>query len=205
MKSATLLVTIGLAFFMAVFATVSVAAPLPAGTKLLIQQGVGSDVNTPCYEGSCFGMEINPGIVTWTDFGPGTDGGIVVGKSQISGEQEIDKDSALPGELSSAWSFFGANGTFFTAPDGDTLNIFDDTSCAGADCIGKTELKVFNIAWNGTIIPIGSKDGCNNPLCTPDQVNGIFVSDWQIDLEKKTWSMVFNSVAPTGPSTDMTF
>lgn len=205
MKSATLRVTIVLAFFMAVFTTTAVAAPLHAGTKLLLEQGMGSDTNHSCDTGSCFGMEASPGIITWIDLGPGTDGGIVVGKSQISGGQEIDKDSALPGELSSAWSFYGNYGTFFTAPDGDTLNIFDDNSCAGADCIGKTELKVFNIAWNGTIIPIGSKDGCNNPLCTPDQVNGIFVSDWQIDLEKNTWSMVFNSVAPTGPSTDMTF
>jgi hypothetical protein len=198
MKSATLLVTIVMAFFMAVFTTTAVAAPLPAGTKLLIQQGVGSDVNTPCYEGSCFGMEVNPGIVTWIDLGPGTDGGIVVGKSQSSGGQEFDKDSALPGELSSAWSFFGVNGTFFTAPDGDTLNIFDDASCTGADCIGKTELKVFNIAWNGTIIPLGSKNGCNNPSCTPDQLNGILVSDYQIDLVNKTWSLVFNSVTQTG-------
>lgn len=205
MKSATLLVTIVLAFFMAVIATTAVAAHLPAGTKLLIEQGVGSDVNTPCYEGSCFGMEVNPGIVTWIDFGPGTDGGIVVGKSQLSGGQEIDKESTLPGELSSAWSFYGNYGTFFTAPDGDTLNIFNDASCTGVDCIGKTELKVFNIALNGSIIPMGSKDGCNKPLCTPDQMNGIFVSDYQIDLDKKTWSLVFNSVAPMGPFIGMTF
>jgi hypothetical protein len=205
MNNPRLLSAIVSAVFIAVFATTAVAAPLPAGTKLLIQQGVGSDVNTPCSEGSCFSMEVNPGIVIWTDFAPGTDGGIVVGKSQLSGGQEIDKDSTLPGELSSAWSFFGANGTFFTTPDGDTLNIFDDASCTGAGCIGKTELKVFNLAWNGTIIPLGSKDGCNDPSCTPDQMNGIFVSDYQTDLVNKTWSLVFNSVAPMGQLIGITF
>jgi hypothetical protein len=150
-------------------------------------------------------MEVTPGIVIWTDFGPGTDGGIVAGKSQLSGGQEIDKDSILSGELSAAWSFYGNFGTFFTAPDGDTLNLFDDASCTGADCIGKTELKVLNMALNGMMIPLGSKDGRNNPLCTPDQLNGIFVGDYQIDLDKKTWSIVFNSVAQMGQLIGLTF
>jgi hypothetical protein len=63
-------------------------ALLPAGTELHITQGVGSGLNIPCSAGSCFSMEVAPGTLQWTDFGPGTDGGIVVGKSQLSGGQE---------------------------------------------------------------------------------------------------------------------
>ena len=54
--------------------------PMPANTKLSVTQGSGSASNVPCSAGSCFGMDQIPGTVLWADFGPGTDGGIVVGK-----------------------------------------------------------------------------------------------------------------------------
>jgi hypothetical protein len=69
-------------------------------------------------------MEQAVGVVTWTDFGPGTDGGIVVGKAQASGGQETNPASAAPGQLSNVWSFFGSNGTFYSIPGGDTQNIY---------------------------------------------------------------------------------
>ena len=65
------------------------AAPLPAGTSLTIQPGVSSTVNMPCSSGSCFAMEVAPNFYIWTNIAPGTDGGIVIGKSQIG--QDTDR------------------------------------------------------------------------------------------------------------------
>ncbi|MCK9419797.1 MAG: hypothetical protein M0R70_10510 [Nitrospirae bacterium] len=179
---------------------------LPAGTLLGIDQGTGSGLNTPCETGSCFGMELSPGSIYWTDFGPGTDGGFVVGKAQASGGQEIS-NIATDGELTNAWGGAGGYATFFTSSSG-TLNIFNSTSCTGADCIYKTELKVFNEAWNGSIIPFGSAAGCTLPSCTWDQINGIFVNDYQIDQSDpvhKTWSMSYSQVLPAGPMAGVNF
>ncbi len=175
--------------------------PLPAMTKLKITPGVGSASNTPCTTGSCFGMEVATGVVTWTDFGPGTDGGIVIGKAQLSGGQEGPGGGSLstPGELSDVWNFFGSNGTFFTSPGGDTKNIYDSAPCSGADCIYKTELKVFNVSWNGNIIPMGSEAGCIHANCSDNQKNGINVNDWQIDpVTGGVWSMNYTQVVPSG-------
>lgn len=182
----------------AAFASSSMAAPLPAGTKLLLDMGNATSV-TPCTAGSCFSMEVATGFKIWTNFQGGTDGGFFVGKNQISGGQELAPSAAntTSGELTTAWLFFGNYGTFFTDPNG-TTNIFDDTSCAGAACTGKTALNVFNVAWNGGIIPMGSAAGCALPACTANQLAGIFISNYQIDLLAKTWSLDYSQVVPSG-------
>ena len=180
------------------------AAPLPAGTRLSITQGVGSALNVPCTTGSCFGMEVQPGYVVWTDYGPGSDGGIVIGKAQKSGGQELapNASNTATGEMTNAWYFFGTYGTFFTYPGGNTQNIFDNAPCAGASCIGKTDLKVFNVAWNGYTILMGSAAGCTLLNCTPNQQAGIFVSDYQINpVSGGAWSMNFSQVVPATPPT----
>jgi hypothetical protein len=182
--------------------------PLPNGTLLGLDQGAGSATNTPCITGSCFGAETLPGIVQWTDFGPGTDGGIVVGKAQASGGQEagLSNANSTPGELTAAWLFFGAYGTFFTSPGGDIQNIFDKASCAGAACLEKTTLAVFNVARNGDIYPLGSVAGCTNPNCTDDQRNGINVDDYQINpVTGGAWSMKYNQVVQNGQFTGVKF
>ncbi len=192
------------------FACDSTTAPgmalMPAGTVLHITQGVGSGINVPCSVGSCFSMEVSPGTLAWTDFGSGTDGGIVVGKSQTSGGQETSPSAinTTPGELSNAWSFFGAYGTFYTVPGGDTKDIYCNTSCSGADCIKKTELKVFNVAWNGSIIPLGSEAGCTLSNCSSAQKEGIFVNNWTID-PVTGWSMSYSQVVPSGGFTNVKF
>ena len=182
----------------AAFASSSMAAPLPAGTKLLLDLG-NSAATAQCTAGSCFSMEVAPGFTVWTNFQGGTDGGFVVGKNQLSGGQELAPSSAntTSGQLSAAWLFFGNYGTFFSNPGGNT-NIFDDTSCAGAACTGKTALNVFNVAWNGGIFPMGSAAGCSHPNCTADQVAGIFIKDYTIDLTNKKWSMDYSQVVPSG-------
>ncbi len=185
-------------------------ALLQNGSVLRITQGVGSAINTPCSVGSCFSMETAPGVLFWTDFGPGTDGGIVVGKSQKSGGQETGPSNTnnTPGELSNAWFFFNAYGTFYTAPDGGTKNIYCNTSCTGADCIYKTELKVFNVAWNGNIIPMGSEGGCTQWTgnCSPAETEGIYVKSYTIDpIEGGAWSMNYAQVVPTGSFTGVRF
>ncbi len=183
-----------------------VGDPLPAGTLLGIDPGFGSGPNIPCATGSCFGMEVSPGFVLWTDYGPGTDGGFVLGKNQLPGGQEIDGTNPNPGELSDAWYFFSNYGSFFTSPDGGALNKFDKAPCAGSGCIGKTELKVLNVAWNSGLIPMGSAAGCALPACTPDQLAGIFVTDYQIDpVTGGAWSINYNQVVPNGSFSGVKF
>lgn len=160
------------------------AAPLDSRTLLTIEPGIGSQPNLPCLTGSCFGMQVAPGFIVWTDLSPGTDGGIVVGKAQRSGGQE-DAPSATnntPGEMTAAWLFFANYGTWFSAPGGE-LNRYDDTSCKGRDCLGKTELKAFWVAWNGGLPDIlGSPDiPCLVSSCTPDQAIGSYVRNYTID------------------------
>jgi hypothetical protein len=177
------------------------AAPLAAGIKLGITQGLGSSQSTVCPTGSCFSMELAPGFIFWTDYRGGSDGGFVVGKDQKSGGQELalsDTNSAT-GEMTAAWLFFGNYGTFFSTPGGST-NIFDDAPCAKAACIGKTDLKVFIVAWNGNTVPMGSAVGCSQAACTPDQQAGIFVSDYQINpVTGGAWSIDYSQVVPANP------
>ena len=168
--------------------TLSSAAPLPDGMKLSITAGVGSGFDVQCPTGSCWGMEILTGRYAWTDILPGTDGGIILGKNQKSGGQEINGLSSNDGEIVAVWSFAGNYGTFFTAPvqgfttNGASLNQFDSASCSGAGCLGKTTLGTWHMAWGGYANLLGSADGCPRPtLCTPDQMAGIGVSNWTVN------------------------
>ncbi|MDO8706905.1 MAG: hypothetical protein Q7J84_18415 [Sulfuricaulis sp.] len=191
------------------------AAPLASGTALKIAPGVGSANNIPCASGSCIAAEAAPGFVIWIDLKPGTDGGFIVGKSQTSGGQETGPDpfnNTAPGQVTAAsfitFGFASGNATLFTLPDGGSVNIFDDASCTKAACIGKTALMTLNVAVNGNSIPIGSAAGCTGPggiNCSPDQLAGIFVNNYTIDLVGKTWSMDYAQAVPTGPFQGMKF
>jgi hypothetical protein len=179
------------------------AAPLPVGTKLGITQGVGSGANVPCPTGSCFGTEVSPGFVIWTDLAPGTDGGFIVGKAQKCGGQELGDSNTnnSPGELTSAIRFLDRYATFCTDPGGEQ-NLFDDAGCTGAGCLGKTELKYLYYAWNGQKIPLGSSIGCAYPSCSPHQLAGIFVSNYQINpVTGGAWSINYSQVVPANPPT----
>jgi hypothetical protein len=190
--------------------TTSLATPLPDGTLLKITPTTDPGFAGPvpgCANGSCFGMYLFPGLFYWTPIFPGTDGGVVIGKGQKSGGQEVNSLSSNDGELSAAW-FFGANwGTFFTAPS-DAGNVFDDASCTGSGCGSnttpiKTALNVWNTAWNQLVIPMGSAAGCNKmllPNCTADQEAGIFVKTWDIDpagTSPRKYRLTYNQVVPT--------
>jgi hypothetical protein len=146
-------------------------------------------------------MYLSPGLYYWTPIFPGTDGGFILGKNQKSGGQEVNALSSAGGEITAVWNY-GANwGTFFTDP-GASTNIFDNASCSGAACIGKTELKVWNTAWNKYVILMGSALGCNPAVtnqCTADQIAGIFVKTWTINpVTGGSWSMTYNQVVPIG-------
>lgn len=162
----------------------ALAALLPAGTLLRFEPGVGSAPNTPCTSGSCFGMRLAPGYVVWTDVAPGTDGGIVIGKWQQSGGQETGPSptNSTPGELSAAWFFFGNYGTFFTRPDYLGLeNRFDDSICAKETCVGKTELNVFDIAWNGNVTPVpGVIAGCGGVFPIDEYLIQPLTQQWHL-------------------------
>jgi hypothetical protein len=201
------------------------SAPLPPGTLLPIDPGVGSAIDKPCAVGSCFGVSLpvwngSNSIWTtfWTDIASGTDGGIIVGKDQKSGGQETGPSgsNSTSGELTAAWFFVNNNipvlpwptmvyGTFFTAPgwfieSGGALNVFDDESCARETCLGKTEIKVLNLAIDGNVFTLGSARACNQILaptiCPPDDpLKYIRINSYFIDRVSGAWSLDYNSVA----------
>lgn len=182
------------------------ATPLPAGTQLTITKDPGgSRVGTiveSCPTGSCFGMYLFGSTFAWVPIPPGTDGGIIIGKGQLSGGQEVNGLSTNDGELTGVWYYGNNPGTFFTAPS-DAGNKFDDASCTGAGCIDKTVLYVWNTAWGGSTILMGSASGCNpavKPACTADQAAGILVKSWTIDSalsSPRNYELKYNQVVPT--------
>ena len=145
--------------------TAAQAEPLPVGSVLTIETGnaTGTDITEAgaCTIGSCVGMEVNPGFWIWTNLSAGTDGGLVIGKNQLSGGQEHSvpgATDATPGEMTDAWLFFGEYGTFYAD---NSLNVFSDTSNDGT-----TALNDFNVAWNGVTISGGSLSGYARPGLT---------------------------------------
>ena len=124
------------------------AAPLPNGTILKIapgNAGGGLGALTACTMGSCIGWYIGDPVAPgqepfiWTNILPGTDGGFIIGKSQVSGGQEIVYTSTATGELTAAAPMWGSGpnpATLYTMPDGGLVNVFDDASCAKDDCLG---------------------------------------------------------------------
>ena len=204
------LLTIAAAIGISAVATPAMSAPLPAGTKLAFAPWVYPPIppldGTGCTFGSCFGMGVFGTFYAWTALDLGTDGGLIVGKAQKSGGQEVDLASTNPGELTAMWDFGGNHGTFFTAPDA-SKNIFSDTSCTGSACGSNTvpritDLAVWNTAWGQQVIPMGSAAGCNKSLlsnCTADMVVGIFVNDWQIAAATavpRTFSLRYDQIVP---------
>ncbi len=139
------------------------AVPLQKGTLLTITQG---KVGYP--EGACFGSYVRylNDAITCYPIGPGSDGGLVVGKNQKSGGQELGASAhrTQDGELSNAFSRVGS-ATLATAPmqgevSGEAgadagANRFDDTSCQGAACLGKVEINALHQAYKGRVIPGG--------------------------------------------------
>ena len=184
------------------------AARLPNGTLLTVNPGVVTA--TTCVSASCFSMEIVPGFTVWTALEAGTDGGIILGKNQVSGGQEIGQNSetnTTSGELTKAFAFFANYGSFGTAPMTGTLagvitsdaslNFFDSASCSGAACKTLTQLGTWNVAWGGMVAPMGSTGGCLSSQCTADQLNGIFISNWTVNPDN-TYSLEYNQVVPDG-------
>lgn len=157
---------------------VAQAAPLTAGSTLHLVVGDSNGI-APCSVGSCFSMEVSPAFFIWANVPPGNDDGFVVGKNQLSGGQETGPSGGnlTPGDISGAWSFFGARGTFF----GDNgLNSFSDASNDGT-----TALSDYNVAWNGAVIPMG----------------GGSVDDYSITLDGAgggSWSLDYTTVVPEG-------
>ena len=164
-----------------IMTSVSQAAPLPNGAGLGIEAGIGSAPNAPCSSGSCFGFEVAPGFLLWTDLAPGSDGGIIVGK-----DQQIN-------EITDVVSWTGIAMYFATAPQnltncttGADLNRYDDASCTGAACAGKTELLSWYMIFSGYCGSFG-KSGS--------------VTDWQFDSASARWRLDYRSVIDSGQFT----
>ena len=162
------------------------AAPLKDGTLLTITQGM---IGYP--EGTCFGSYLRylNDAITCYPIGPGSDGGLVVGKNQKSGGQELVPSGhrAQDGELSNAFSRIGY-ATLATAPmhgaDGSeagtdaATNRFDDVSCSGAECLGKVEINALHQAYKGQVIP----GGCALADCT--STGGSGVKSWVVNADR---------------------
>ncbi|HEY5604437.1 MAG TPA: DUF11 domain-containing protein [Gammaproteobacteria bacterium] len=123
------------------------ATPLPAGTLLTIDPGVNDASSPACQTGSCFTVRVSGvNFTAYYNLQPGTDGGIVIGKSQARGL------SPEPGELANFVRIdtVEAPGSMFTTPyfsdlNDASANKFDDQSCSSSSsCAGKTVLG----AWN---------------------------------------------------------
>ena len=199
--------------------TTAMAAPLPAGTKLTITPWVNPAVplldEAGCTYGSCFGIGVYGTLYGWTPMEPGTDGGLIIGKPQKSGGQNVNLASTNPGEIDAQWDFGGNHGTSFTAPgsintatnEDVSKNIFSDTSCTGSGCGSNTtprvtDLFVWNMAWGANHVPMGSAAGCIKTLlsnCTPDQVAGIFVNSWTVDTATpRNYELKYKQITPVG-------
>ena len=170
-------------------ASVASGAPLSKGTLLTIKQG---RIGYP--EGTCFGSyvrNLNDAINCYP-IGPGVDGGLVVGKNQISGGQEQGTNGRegrdeRDGELSNAFSRLGY-ATLATAPmqgamggnasTDASLNRFDDVSCNAAVCLGKVEINTLHQAYNGHVIP----GGCASADCAATGGSG--VKSWVVNTDR---------------------
>jgi hypothetical protein len=163
------------------------SAPLGNGTLLTIKQG---GVGYP--EGTCTGSYVrylNNAILCYP-IGPGSDGGLVVGKNQISGGQEKapSGNNAKSGEMTSAFWIPPVYATLATAPmigaqegvatTDASLNRFDDVSCAGAACLGTVEINTLHMAIDGAVYP----GGCAADDCT--STGGTGVKSWTVAADR---------------------
>lgn len=162
------------------------AAPLKNGTLLSIKQGM---VGYP--EGTCFGSYLRylKDAITCYPIGPGSDGGLVVGKNQQSGGQELGPSAhrSQDGELSSAFTRIGF-ATLATAPmqgagGGEattdaSANRFDDASCSGAACLNKVEINALHQAYKAQVIP----GGCAHADCAATGGSG--VKSWVVKTDR---------------------
>jgi uncharacterized repeat protein (TIGR01451 family) len=148
------------------------AAPLPPGTVLTIDPGVNDDTTNACYTGSCFKVAYPSYFYVFHyNLSPGSDGGIVVGKSQARGT------SPAPGELAGfvRVGAVEAPGSLYTTPYSSggpdaSANIFDDRPCNSASaCAGKTVLGTLNRAGGiGAVSNLGSAESqCTSSYYCP--------------------------------------
>jgi hypothetical protein len=167
--------------------------PLPNGTTLSIISHTGPyQKNTLCPTGSCFSMAVNSADITLTDLTPGTDNGLILGKDQVCGDQIFWPAGTATGDVTTVWNFFSNNGSNCTAPStatsqtgalssvttGASDNIFDIASCtSAANCVGRTKLGSWHVAWNGIVIPMGSALGCK----ATDPSGCLGVTEWTLD------------------------
>jgi IPT/TIG domain len=184
----------------------AVSAPLPYGTRLTIE------------EGSWICFIPNPGqpetICSRIRLEPGRDGGIIVGKNQRPGGQEIQyTKTGNQGEMAYMPDFFTSDATLFTAPvdapdcgnsgvpisirTDATLNTFDDASCSDAACLGKTVLGALHIAGKKCVGNMGTAhvvdqtgkcialDKKGNCLLNSSRPGQDFVTNWVVAADGK--------------------
>jgi hypothetical protein len=170
-------------------------APLSNGTLLTINQG---GVGYP--EGTCTGSYLRylTNSLICYPISAGTDGGLVVGKSQKSGGQELGPSGhqSKPGEMVSAFYLPPVYATLATAPmvgatsgsatTDASLNKFDDTSCSGAACLGTVEINTMHLAVDGKVYA----GGCAVADCS--STGGSGVKTWAVRADgtyilESTW------------------
>jgi len=129
----------------------------------------GRGINDKCsmYSRSCFGMEMSPGSVLWTNIS----GTAAIAASWLARTRSRQPDNVPAGSASGNLTKACASSAT-TAPlpprhhrekliqrgdygDNDCRqNSFDNASCtSAADCDGKTVLGTWHMAWNGAAVP----------------------------------------------------
>src|SRR3989344_5843674 len=102
------LLAIATAIGVAASATIAAAAPLPAFTLLTVEKAIDTPDVGPapgCTNGSCFGLYLFAGLYAWTPLGPGTDGGIIVGKAQRCWSNWVGPTDGFVCEMTEGWNY----------------------------------------------------------------------------------------------------
>lgn len=195
----------GLVGSMVLTATLSSAAPLPDMTRLTIEPG--ENCGTSSETGSCTGFYASAGFILWYNLAPGSDGGIVIGKNQLSGGQELGPSStnSQTGDMTAAWFHFANYATIATSPllpgqSDASANIYSDTSCTGTNCAGLTEIGTWHYAWNGNPTALGTVDGNTDPACGYGAYGEqLFVRQWEVNQDN-TYRLDYANCVPVGDS-----
>lgn len=188
------------------------ALPLPEGTLLTIERSY-SYWGTYQECGSCLDwgyVDTQTGKLVFSSSGdfiePGTDGGLIIGKNQLSGGQENGSGIVTPGEMTAVSGNSFDNYTLSTAPvtgavsgmvvSDASANMFDDQSCSGLDCVGKTEVGTLIQVIDGTVLNLGSLATCTGRRCAYLE-DGAEVEQWRVNHDNTYFLSFVNIVNRT--------
>ena len=138
------------------------AAPLINGDKLILTAGNAAGAAI-CTAGSCFGMEVAPGFIVYTNISGFNN--LIIGTAQgASGTHTGAPNGSENSGIDTPWTFFGNTGLHFTSSP--VNNSSSDSSSATLDFSG------WAVTWNG-IAAINMGSGGSAPVtCAGPCANG---------------------------------